>query len=100
MSKPMSRQRIWQIQRRAEGKCVTCAQPTTGTNHCDACAKRNGVRRRHTERNADWDAADWTQSTGDLAKQFGVTPAAVCYRRKKAGIQSAGRGRPRKTITP
>jgi len=94
--KPISRQRLWQIQKRKEGKCITCAKPANGLNHCDECAKRNGVRQRHAERKALWEVVDWTRTTNELAKEFGITPAAVCYRRKQFGIQSPGRGRPRK----
>jgi hypothetical protein len=94
--KPISRQRLWQIQKRKEGKCVTCAKPANGLSQCDECAKRNGVRQRHAERKALWEVVDWTRTTNELTKEFGITPSAVSYRRKQFGIQSTGRGRPRK----
>ena len=92
----ISRQLRWQREMKAQGKCITCAKPANGLNHCDECAKRQGVRQRHRDRKVLWEAVDWTRTTNDLAKEFGLTPSAVSYRRKQFGIQSPGRGRPRK----
>lgn len=95
--KPLSRQRIWQKKMQEQGRCVCCGeQHERKTQLCDKCAAKDGTIHRHADRKALWEAVDWTRTTNDLAKEFGITPAAVCYRRKQFGIQSPGRGRPRK----
>lgn len=95
--KPLSRQRIWQKKMQEQGRCVCCGeQHERKTQLCDKCAARDGAIYRHADRAAAWAKVDWTRPTKDIAKEFGVTPANVCYRRKQFGIQSPGRGRPRK----
>lgn len=40
MNKPVSRQRLWQLEQRAKGNCQICAQPSGGFSRCYACAKK------------------------------------------------------------
>ena len=96
--KPLSRQRLWQKKMKEQGRCVCCGNPhERKTQTCDKCAERDGVVSRHADRAAAWAKVDWTRPTKDIAAEFGVTTANVHYRRKQAGIQSPGRGRPRKS---
>jgi len=51
MKKPLSRQRLFQIRRNAEGKCGTCSNPKRdGCTQCDACMERQRVHARNKYR--------------------------------------------------
>jgi len=47
----VSRQRIWQLRKYAEGKCVICGAGATTAQHCDAHAQQARVLSRETARN-------------------------------------------------
>ena len=40
MKQKISRQRAWQIKRRAEGRCVQCGKKAVTANHCRQCRDR------------------------------------------------------------
>ena len=97
--KPLSRQRIRQKELQAEGRCILCYSPhERKTLLCDECAARKGIKSRHADRAAAWAKVDWTRPSKNIAAEFGVHLATVYWRRKQAGIQSPGRGRPRKVM--
>ena len=57
MSKKLSRQRIWQNKRLAEGKCVRCGQPRNlYAQRCDACQNKETARAREKTGFKAWKA--------------------------------------------
>ena len=47
----VSRQTIWQLKRKAEGKCITCGQPRVTKTHCRSCADKQAARWKRWYRN-------------------------------------------------
>lgn len=80
--KSLSRQRMWQLARRAENRCEYCARPAKGRHSCNRCSKRRGVKYRKPLK-SEWRNADWNLSNIELAKLFKVTSQAVGYQRRK-----------------
>jgi hypothetical protein len=78
----LSRQRLWQINRRSEGRCIHCAKPAPEKMLCDDCARRRGVAHRRMLR-SEWQAAKWDRPDWLIAAYFGVTVQAVGYQRRK-----------------
>lgn len=103
--KAPSRQRLWQIKMRAEGRCELCAAPEPhGRAHCDACATRAAARRgdhllKRRPLASDWQAVDWTLPNTVIAAELDITKCAVRLQRQKRAPESLRRmprGRPRK----
>lgn len=47
----MTRQRLWQLARRAEGRCIGCGEPSpTGHQHCVGCRAKRDLRRSERRR--------------------------------------------------
>jgi len=49
MEKAISRQRAWQMRKRAAGQCVLCGKPRVNATHCET--HRNDYNRRQNARN-------------------------------------------------
>lgn len=77
-----SRQRRWQVRKRALGLCVRCGQPSDGRSECDACARRIGTKKRHPLKSA-WEKIDWSLPDAVIAAALGVGLSAPLYHRKK-----------------
>ena len=80
--KEPSKQRRWQLIRLIQGLCQRCGKFSDWRSVCDACAKKNGIRKRHPTP-ATWDAVDWSQSNNEIASKLGVTCFAARYQRIK-----------------
>jgi hypothetical protein len=79
----LSRQRTWQLARKAEGNCETCGKPAQGRTNCDECAGRYyNIKRRYPLKGA-WDDVDFREPVAIIAARLGVTYQAVYKQKKK-----------------
>lgn len=79
MKKP-SRQYLWQLKKKAEGKCCSCGRPSSSRTLCDRCAKRGGTKKRHPSKE-DWSNVDWSCKNKDIAQALGVNYSSVAHHR-------------------
>lgn len=81
----VTRQRIYQLRRQAEGKCVLCGRKARkGTTLCLLHARF--VKRQNPTRE-QWAKVDWGKSAKQIALEMGVTVVAVYQQRKKINNQ-------------
>lgn len=85
----LSRQRKWQLRKAAQGLCVLCGKPTTGSNHClehmeknrDSNARRFGFKRQYEncksrkikQRMTGEAGKQWTQKAVVSVRELGLT---------------------------
>lgn len=84
--KRISKQALWQQREIAAGRCPRCRQPLTDYRTCQDCVdKRRAASGVKTPRlpKLVWETCDWSQPNASIAREFGVTHAAVTYQRRK-----------------
>jgi len=78
--KPISRQRQWQIDRKAEGLCVICSKPSYGKCWCDSCAAKKGTKLRHKPLSY-WEGLDWSLSNRIIGVVTGSCQSTIIKHR-------------------
>lgn len=49
MKEKISRQRKWQLKKKAQGLCIICGKPAVNSRHCEQCyVKQKELRRRYS----------------------------------------------------
>lgn len=96
MPNAMTKQRQLQLRYKAEGRCEKCGEPSPERSYCDACAARNGTKKRNPLP-SEWAAVDWRMQSRFIAEQLGVSVTCVCmHRRLNAPHTARSRGLPAK----
>lgn len=95
-AKTMSRQRLWQLVKHAQGLCGQCGcVADDGRRECISCAARHtgNVPKRHVLPQV-WAQVSWDRPTADIAKELEVSLATV-YKYQPLQFRRP-RGRPQK----